>query len=636
MRTKPKVDNSACLGGLPDFSRFGAPGFAVHSMYINLMVFHRVVRGLFLTVQHRTRHAFLLFLLIGSMGVAGAKTSGQDSAVVQYPELRAELVAYAPQGIGIGKPLSLGLLLSHQPQWHTYWVNPGDSGLPTELQWTLPAGAQAGDIDWPVPQKIKIGALANLGYEGQVLLPVPVQLQKGFQTNGDSFTVRMHASWLVCRQECIPQEGDFTLAIPVQGSTALHAAVFGSALQKRPAAFEGQLHSEFVPAGLLLRVNGFPQAWHGTAIAAFPEVSSVFASPLLPDPQDKVRVAVSGRHVALAEGTQIWDGDTWQGLFPLSPQRISKPKLLAFVFSNGFDAVRASSVAPANWPDPAYKTVDMAPIGLTAGSTGNSVADAAASVPTLAFWGATLAAFVGGLLLNLMPCVFPVLALKALGLTSLQSSASERRAQAAAYTGGVLLSMATLGGLLLVLRASGQALGWGFHLQSPVFIAALAILFTLICLNLMDLLDVSRIVPSGLAGIQLQKPVGDAALSGVLAVVVASPCTAPFMGASLGLAMTLPGWQAMMIFIALGLGLALPYALLSNSAALTRKLPRPGPWMEHLRRFMVFPMAATVVWLVWVLGNMSGLDVAAILVAMLLCLSMCLWSLHLPGRAALA
>jgi thiol:disulfide interchange protein DsbD len=228
-----------------------------------------------------------------------------------------------------------------------------------------------------------------------------------------------------------------------------------------------------------------------------------------------------------------------------------------------------------------------------------------------------------------------VLALKALGLASLQGTAQQRRAQALAYTGGVLLSMAILGALLLGLRAGGQALGWGFHLQSPVFIAVLATLFTLICLNLMDLLDVSRLVPSRLAGIQLHNPTTDAALSGVLAVAVASPCTAPFMGASLGLAMTLPGWQAMLIFVALGLGLALPYALVSNSEALARQLPKPGPWMEHLRRFMVFPMAATVVWLVWVLARMAGLDIAAMLVALLLCLSMCFWALRLPGRAAL-
>ncbi len=601
----------------------------------NLMVSPRLLWCLYKAITLHMHRSFVLLLMVGSMGLVSAKSSGQEGSVVQNPELRAELVAYAPQGISAGKDFSLGLLLDHQPQWHTYWVNPGDSGLPTELQWTLPDGAQAGGIDWPVPQKIRIGALANLGYEGKVLLPVTVQLEEGFKASGGSFTVRLHASWLVCRQECIPQEGDFTLAIPLQGSTALHSALFEEARLKRPANFGGKIQSEFVPDGLKLRLQGLPQAWQGKAIAAFPEVSSVFASPLLPDPQDKVSSSAAVVQKVFPMATQLWDGDTWTALIRFSPQRVGGPDRLPFVFSYAGKSVRATLDAPGNWPQTTSKTPDTGSTTQTPTLTEDGGTDNASSVTQLAFWGAVLAAFAGGLLLNLMPCVFPVLALKALGLAIVQGSAKQRSAQAAAYTGGVLVSMAVLGGLLLGLRAGGQALGWGFHLQSPIFIAALATLFTLICLNLMDLLDVSRLVPSRLAGMQLHNPVTDAALSGVLAVVVASPCTAPFMGASLGLAMTLPSWQAIVIFLALGLGLALPYALVTNSAALARQLPKPGPWMEHLRKFMVFPMAATVVWLVWVLAHMSGLDVAAMLVALLLCLSMCLWALHLPGRAAM-
>ena len=602
---------------------------------MQLIVIYRFFGDLSQAARGHACQAFILLLLLGVASLATGKALGQAGAVVQYPEIRAELVAHAPQGIGPGKPISLGLLLDHQPQWHTYWVNPGDSGLPTELQWSLPKGAQAGAIDWPVPKKMKIGALANLGYEGQVLLPVQVQLQNGFKAEADSVMVRLHASWLVCRQECIPQEGDFSLVIPVRGSTSLHGALFEAALQKRPAILGGQAHSEFAPEGLLLRVQGLPQGWHGKAIAAFPEVSSVFASPLLPDPQDKVALSSAVSEKSIAAATQQWEGDTWTALLPFSPQRVGGPDRLTFVFSYGDSAVRTSLDAPGKWPEAVFKKPDGLPTtqALLLGENGASATASGAS--NLAFWGAVLAAFVGGLLLNLMPCVFPVLALKALGLASLPGTPQQRRAQAMAYTAGVLLSMAILGGLLLGLRAGGQALGWGFHLQSPVFIAVLATLFTLICLNLMDLLDVSKLVPSRLAGIQLHNPTTDAALSGVLAVAVASPCTAPFMGASLGLAMTLPGWQAMLIFVALGLGLALPYALVSNSTALARQLPKPGPWMEHLRRFMVFPMAATVVWLVWVLAHMAGLDVATMLVVLLLCLSMCFWALRLPGRAAL-
>lgn len=637
MRARPKVDNSATVGGIgwPAYPFFGAQS-CTSFLFAKLIVTRHLICCLYEALKSHTLRAFVLLLMVTSMGWVSAKTSGQDGSVVQNPELRAELVAYAPRGIGAGKPFSLGLLLEHQPQWHTYWVNPGDSGLPTELQWTLPTGAQVGAIDWPVPKKIKIGTLANLGYEGRVLIPVPVQFEKGFNTSSDSLTVRLHATWLVCRQECIPQEGDFTLAIPLQGSTALHSDLFEAALQKRPVNFGGQVQSEFVPEGLVLRLKGLPQGWQGKAIAAFPEAPSVFASPLLPDPQDMVASSSAVGDKPLAAATQLWDGDTWAALFPFSPQRVGGPERLTFLLSYGGNSVHTTVGAPGNWPDNTGKAPITVPTAQTPAIGESGGPDIGTGATAVVFSGAVLAALVGGLLLNLMPCVFPVLALKALGLASAQGSANQRSAQAAAYTGGVLISMGVLGGLLLGLRAGGQALGWGFHLQSPTFIAALATLFTLICLNLMDLLDVSRLVPSRLAGMQLHNPVTDAALSGVLAVVVASPCTAPFMGASLGLAMTLPSWQAMMIFVALGLGLALPYALVTNSQALARQLPKPGPWMEQLRRFMVFPMAATVLWLVWVFAHMTGLDVAAILVAMLLCMSMCLWALHLPGRAALA
>lgn len=583
------------------------------------------------TLSRLARCGLVFLVMVLTTGTASAKTAVQSGAVVQYPELRAELVAYAPQGIGADQALSLGLLLNHQAGWHTYWVNPGDSGLPTEMHWTLPAGAQVGTIAWPVPQKIRIGALANLGYEGQVLLPVKVQLQPGFRLQGNTFDVQMHASWLVCRQECIPQEGDFTLRIPAQGATALHGALFEAAEQKRPAPFGGQVQAELIAQGLVLRAKGLPQAWQGKAIAVFPETPAIFATPALPDLQDQIGSAWPSPKDAVPAQPQSWDADSWTGLLRFSPQRVSGPDSLRFVLSAEGTALQVTLAVPGKWPAVAPAATDT---GAVPGLPPNASSDVSLKPSALALWGALAAAFVGGLLLNLMPCVFPVLALKALGLATLQSKPTQRRAQAVAYAGGVLVSMAALGALLLGLRAGGQALGWGFHLQSPLFIAALATLFTLICMNLMDMFDMSKLVPGQLAGLQLRNPVSDAALSGVLAVLVASPCTAPFMGASLGLAMTLPGWQAMLIFIALGLGLSLPYAMVSNSEALARRLPKPGAWMEQLRQFMVFPMAATVLWLVWVLAHMAGIDSAALLVAMLLCLCMCLWALRLPGQAA--
>jgi thiol:disulfide interchange protein DsbD len=291
-------------------------------------------------------------------------------------------------------------------------------------------------------------------------------------------------------------------------------------------------------------------------------------------------------------------------------------------------SVQAMAEVSGTWPDKATSA------NVDSGLAAAPVSAPAAPADTGGLWWALVAAFLGGLILNLMPCVFPVLAIKVLGFASHSDQGGvSRRVIGLAYTAGVVLSMAALGGALLALRAGGEQLGWGFQLQSPAVVSALAVLFTLIALNLLGLLEWGNLVPSGLAGMQLRHPAADAALSGVLAVAVASPCTAPFMGASLGLALTLPAWQAMGIFVALGLGLALPFALASTLPQLARLLPRPGVWMLHLRQFMAFPMAATVLWLLWVLGHLGGLDAAASLAVLLWCLALTVWALNLQGRS---
>ena len=576
----------------------------------------------------RASLGLLLGMVLCHSGLAQGKLAVDAGSTVEFPEIRAQLVAHAPQGLGSGKLLKLGLLLEHQPQWHSYWINPGDSGLATELHWTLPQGARAGPIEWPVPKKLAIGQLANLGYEGKVLLPVQVDWPKGYAHQGETFEVRLHASWLVCRQECIPQEGDFSLKLPVSSSTALHGALFDSAQAHRPLSFAGRMRTHLDGNALVLNLSGLPATWRGKAISAFPEMPSVFATPLLPAQEDPLSASKATDSASLLPATQVWEGDNWSARLALSPQRASSPDNLDLLLVLGEQSLRASAPIEGAWPAPGPGATASPELGelMPAISTNQS---------ELSYWGALLAAFVGGLLLNLMPCVFPILAIKALGLTNTVSTKAGRRVQALAYTGGVLVSMLALGGVLLVLRAGGQELGWGFHLQSPAVIVFLTVLFTLICLNLMDLFHLSVPVPSNLAGMHLSHPARDAALSGVLAVVVASPCTAPFMGASIGLAVSLPAWQAMGIFLALGLGLALPFALVSNSAALAQRLPRPGPWMEQLRRFMVFPMAATVVWLLWVMAHLVGADGAAALALLLLCMALCVWAWSLKGRGRL-
>ena len=565
----------------------------------------------------------LVFCTLGHNVLAQFSTpsGGNASAVVQTEQVRAELMAFAPDGVGAGKTVWLGLQLAHQPGWHTYWKNAGDSGLPTRLEWSLPAGVTAGEIAWPTPQKIRIGSLANFGYEGTVLLPVPLAIDKGFspKPGADHLEVKLAASWLVCKQECVPQDGNFVLQLPLRGSTALHAADFERAQATQPVALTGQAALQVDPRGLTLQVSGLPSAWRGKNISAFIETADVIETTRSPSPTDGA--------------AQTWQSDgSWSSTIALSGLRTEAPARLAFVLALGDQSVRTEAPVQGTWPA-------VGKVAALNGTPSNSAPGGnQASPPTVpdqtltTFALALAAALLGGLILNLMPCVFPVLAIKVLAFTQ-PGARHNHRAQGLAYTAGVVLSFLALGALMLALRATGEQLGWGFQLQSPAVLAAMALLFTLIGLNLMGLLEVGQLLPGNLAAVQLRHPLGDAFLSGVLAVAIASPCTAPFMGASLGYAIALPAAQALGIFAALGLGLALPYLAVSWVPALGQRLPRPGQWMDTLRRFMAFPMWATVLWLVWVLGHLTGVDGAASLLALLLAVALVVWSLNLRGRS---
>ncbi|MES2960064.1 MAG: thioredoxin family protein [Pseudomonadota bacterium] len=524
--------------------------------------------------------------------------------VVTTEQVRAELVAHAPDGIGPGKPVWLGLQIDHQPHWHTYWKNPGDSGLPTTLDWRLPSGVTAGDIAWPTPKKLPVGPLVNYGFEGRLLLPVPLDVGPSF--NGDALDVKLSAQWLVCKDVCIPQQGEFALTIPARASTALHAAAFATARAAMPLPAPGaQAHAELVDDAKTLRVKltGLPAALHGRELAFFAETAGVI------------------EHAARVEAR--WDGASWHAQVPISSQRFESPaQMQAVLVAPGATAgVQVNLAITGAWPAlaaPASPTVQ--------GETPPPAAPAAPAAPALSFGLALLFAVVGGALLNLMPCVFPILSLKLLGFAGHAHSRRALVAGGLAYSAGVVLSFVALAALLLLLRAGGEQLGWGFQLQSPLFIAALAVLFTLIALNLAGLFEFGTLLPSGLASMRLRHPLADSALTGVLAVAVASPCTAPFMGAALGLAFTLPAAQALSVFAALGVGMASPFMVASAWPALARAMPRPGAWMATFKTAMAFPMLATVVWLTWVLGQQTGIDGAAALLALLVALAFALWA----------
>ena len=555
----------------------------------------------------------------------GGGLATRASYVVTTPHVRAELVANAPDGVSPGAPVWVGLRIAHQPDWHTYWKNAGDSGLPTELAWNLPAGISAGDIAWPVPKKIPIGTLANYGYEGTVLLPVPLTVAPDFRpptalTGPQTVTIRLKASWLVCRQECIPEDGDFVLQLPVQGSTAIDSAAFEAARAAQPVALTQPGAIAIDAKALQVRINGLPAAARGKTLEFFPETGDVIHT-----------AAVSGK-----DWTQAWQGDSWTATIPLADQRSASPTTMPVVVA--LDDADRQPGAPIAWraEAPVSGTWPATPAPVQVSPALKAALEANAAVPLPppvgGFIAALLGAVLGGLLLNLMPCVFPVLAIKVVGFARHGADRRSHRRAGLAYTAGVLLSFLALGAAMLALRAAGTQLGWGFQLQSPAVVAALAALFTLIGLNLAGVFEFRMLAPSSLGAVQAKHPLANDFLSGVLAVVVASPCTAPFMGASLGFAIGLPAAQALLLFAALGFGLALPYLIASFVPAVARLLPRPGPWMDTLRRLLAFPMFATVAWLVWVLGQQSGIDGAGALLALLVCLAAVAWALTLRGR----
>ena len=379
-----------------------------------------------------------VLLAAGLLGTAWAQ--GAPSAVVNTPQLRAELVAHAPQGVQVGQPMWVGLQLTHQPEWHTYWRNPGDSGLPTQIELNLPAGITTGDVQWPLPHKLKAGHLTNYGYDKTVLLAVPLTVSKQYKPNASqTLDLQVHANWLVCRLECIPQEGDFALRIPVNSSYAPQAAAFDALQAQQPQTISNvKATTSFDAQRLALKVSGLPAAIHGQTLSVFPNAPEVLESAAEQHPR----------------ASQSWRDGVWTVQLPLSNLRLNDPKELSFVLTAGEGAARqgfeVSATVTQAWP-----SVSELPTAATL-----AVAPAVSDEGALGFVLALLGAFVGGLILNLMPCVLPVLAIKLLGFAQHSRAHRAHRVAGMAYTAGVVLSFLALGAGVLALRAAGEQLGW--------------------------------------------------------------------------------------------------------------------------------------------------------------------------------
>jgi len=548
--------------------------------------------------------------------------------IVRTPHVTAELVA-EKTSVRPGADIRIGLKLQHIPHWHTYWRNPGDSGLPTTLEWTLPAGSRVGAIEWPAPQRLPLGPLVNYGYEGELLLPM-VFTAPADARPGETLELAARATWLVCKDVCIPETGLLSLKLPVvaAGTAAMatsEAPLFERATSDLAAPLAGwTARVQHAGRDLLLALDrDVPNADAATpAIEVFPHVEQLL-EPAVHEVYrtasgyavklrllDDAAVPASLDAIAVAPSPRAWGGSARSVAFDaaLSP-------VVALAMPEGAKLLSGSAMATAAADESASSGAQPAVM---------------ASGSTIGLWSALGLALVGGLILNLMPCVFPVLSIKLLGLAQSSSDRRVLRAHAWAYGAGVVMSFLALAGALLALRALGSAIGWGFQLQEPAVVFVLALLFFAIGLNLMGSFEFASLMPQRLAGWRAERPSVDAFACGVLAVVAASPCTAPFMGAALGFAATQPAAVALSVFAALGLGMALPYMALVLMPGWRARLPRPGPWMLRLKQALAFPMFATVVWLLWVLGQQSGIDGVGKALLALLGFAFLLWLLGLP------
>jgi thiol:disulfide interchange protein DsbD len=533
---------------------------------------------------------FLLLLAASLLSVPLDAQQGEDPSPHSDARSVSELAAIRP-----GEAFTVALHLTMDAGWHSYWRNPGDAGGETVIEWTLPDGFTATAIQWPHPHRIEAPPLVSYGYDGEVLLLVEVAPPPHLQP-GTTATLEARADWVVCEEICLPAAADVSLTLPVAEGAARLDPEWGPAVARTrarlPAVLDAwAIEAWRVPDGFVLSVTP-PRGWDGAFLGSyfFSGASGVIAHAA---PQPLTR-----------------DGDTYQ---------------LSLVSSEYLQGSVARLEGVLLTPDGVAWDAERDVRAMTVDVSVTERPMVAGAPLTLAT--ALLFALVGGLLLNLMPCVFPVLSLKVMGFVS-QGGAepSKVRAHGIAFAAGVIASFWLLAGVLLALRAGGTALGWGFQLQSPAFVALMAALFFVLGLSLFGAFDVGTSLTRLGSVLGASEGYGASVASGVLATVVATPCIAPLMGAALGFALTQPPLPTLLVFGTLGLGMAAPYLTLSMAPALLRRLPRPGAWMVTLRQFLAFPLFATSVWLVWVFGRQTGLDGATALLAGLTLLGFATWA----------
>lgn len=503
--------------------------------------------------------------------IAAAPSPISAAPTAATKHVTARLVTDA-QSVEPGGTLALALHKRIAPRWHTYWQNPGDSGLATTIAWSLPSGATAGEIQWPHPQRIAVGPVMNYGYENEVTLLSTIRVPESARA-GDAFPIRATVDWLVCEEICIPEQVELSLSLPVVGkglSAGISQPVIEAARAKLPRELPWSASVNVADGKILLALDSatsLQNAWF---------FSSEWGAIEHAAPQPAV----------LGNG---------KFTLALKPSQTKLPETL-----------RGVLVVTENGAQRSY-LIETPIVGALAATAPL----AAFQMPEIGFGMALLFALLGGIILNLMPCVFPVLSIKVLSLLNhSRANKRHRHRQGLAYTAGVLACFAVFAAIVLAVKAGGAQLGWGFQFQSPLFVLLLAYLMFAVGLSQSGLFAVGNSF-SRLGAFGGNDGLAMSFLAGALAAVVATPCTAPFMGAALGFAVAQPAPILIAVFLALGLGLALPYLALCYWPLLLRFLPKPGAWMERFKQALAFPMYAVAVWLVWVLAQQSGPNAVA-------------------------
>ncbi len=531
----------------------------------------------------------LALALLGSFAVNASAGSNE----INSGNVEARLLSVPSQ---IAPGASFTLLLEHKirPGWHTYWINPGDSGAATELTWRGPEDFEFGAIEWPYPERVPYGPLMNYGYHDTVIYPIKVTAPKSL--TGSSVTFDVKGEWLVCADICIPERGELQLNVAVGDSLILDPKLelLASQARQKVPQFIG-VEANVVATDDIVLTVAMPDL-HPDRIQSvdyFP-----YSEALIDNPAEQLlAVTDQGLSLTLTPGWDFAANADFSGI-------------LVIVEEVGETRTTAFEIRP------------------TVNGTVPEAMAAGAQSSDLSLITAVLFAFLGGLILNLMPCVFPVLSIKVL---SLMGETEHLRGHGWMYVLGVVLSFVAIAGLLIALRAGGAEIGWGFQLQSPWVVGLLVYLFFAVGLNLSGYFEIGTRLMSLGSGSAQSSGYSGSFFTGVLATLVAAPCTAPFMASAIGYALTQSNLAALLIFASLGMGMATPYLALCYSPGLIKRLPKPGPWMARLKELLAFPLYASAIWLLWVLSIQVGESGILIMGAGAVLMVFGIWLLtHLP------